>query len=272
MSTKTTMFLGSMDHSPSEQLGKPDDWHTTVLILSEGGEHFDAARDVALRLDLRDGQLRKWAKNPRYRKNREFGAALLDVLPGRAMFIRAISAQARTIIQSYPHMIEELGLSGLVEGFSKNEKPYLKFGPFTRVNYGTSPQTVYFDILERQALPLVFICHFILRVHQQMMPVMKKQRLEIEWVDWQLMHNKFPGDVAGPMGSLFNAIMSGAARHGLAAGNMRSMTINDPREDPGSSFADNIAGWLSEKLVQEGRRQPPPEIGDSFSWEIWQPA
>ena len=35
-------YIGSMDHSPSEQLGAPDDWHTTVLILSEAGQHDDA--------------------------------------------------------------------------------------------------------------------------------------------------------------------------------------------------------------------------------------
>jgi hypothetical protein len=74
MSNKITMYLGSMDHSPSEQLGEPDDWHTTVLLLSEAGQHFDAAKDVALRLDCRDGLLRKWSKNPLYRRKEKFGA------------------------------------------------------------------------------------------------------------------------------------------------------------------------------------------------------
>jgi len=128
---------------------------------------------------------------------------------------------------------------------------------------------VYFDVLERQALPLIFICHFVLRMHQKLMPIIKKLRPEIDWVDWQLMPNMFPGGVGGRMASLFHAVMSGAARQGLVAGNMRLMTFDDARDDPGSSFADNIAGWLSEKLGQGAEGFALPIIGDSFDWEIW---
>jgi hypothetical protein len=269
MSNKITMYLGSMDHSPSEQLGEPDDWHTTVLILSEAGQHDDAAKDVALRLGCRDGLLRKWSKNPPYRQKDEFGAALMEALPGHAVFVRAISAQARIISQSYPHMIDELGLSSLVQSFSKNEKPYLKFGPFMRVSYGAEPEPAYFDILERQALPLIFICHYVLRMHPQLMQIIKKQRPEIDWVDWQLMPNKFPGDISGPMGSLFHAIMSGAAHHQLVDGNIRVVTFNNSKDDVGSSFADNIAGWLSGKLGQGSEGFDLPIIGSSFDWNVW---
>jgi hypothetical protein len=193
----------------------------------------------------------------------------MDALPGHAVFVRAISAQARTISKSYPLMIEQLGLSGLVGSFSKNEKPYVKFGPFERVSVEAKLEPAYFDIIERQALPLIFICHFLLRMHQNLMPIIKKQRPEIDWVDWQLMPNKFPGDVAGPMASLFHAIMSGAASQRLVAGNIRIMTFNNAKDDAGSSFADNIAGWLSEKLSKELEGSALPIIGDSFDWEIW---
>jgi hypothetical protein len=58
-----------MDHSPTEQLGHdPQQWHTTVIILSEGGEHFHLAKAIAENLGLKDGQLRKWSRNPSYRK------------------------------------------------------------------------------------------------------------------------------------------------------------------------------------------------------------
>jgi hypothetical protein len=267
MTIRITMYLGSMDHSPSEQLGEPDDWHTTVLILSEGGQHDDAARDVATRLGCPDGKLRKWSKNPAYRRKGMFGAALKDALPGHAVFVRVICAQARTIAQCHPHMIEQLRLSGLVESFSKNEKPYLKFGPFTRVTAEGSSEPVFFNIIERQAIPLIFICHYVVRMHQQMMLIIKKQRPEIERVDWQLMPNKFPGDVTGPMGSLFHAIMSGVAHQRLIAGSIRVVTFNDAKADVGSSFADNIAGWVSEELGKGGLAFPM--IGDSFDGEIW---
>jgi hypothetical protein len=255
-----------MDHSPSEQLGEPNDWHTTVLILSEGGQHFDAAKDVASRLGCRNGLLSKWSKNPSYRREGTFGAALTDALPLHDVFVRVICAQGRTISQSYPHMIAQLGLNGLVASFFKNEKPYLRFGPFTRVS---DSEPVFFDIIERQAIPLIFISHYLLRMHQQLMPIIKKQRPEIDWVDWQLMPNKFPGDVAGRMASLFHAIMSGAAHRRLVAGTMRVMTFNDAKADVGSSFADNIAGWVSEELDKNPGGLDFPLTGDSFAGEIW---
>jgi hypothetical protein len=270
MSTKITMLLGSMDHSPSEQLGKPDDWHTSVLILSEGGEHFGMAKDLALRLNLSDGVLRKWSNNPSYRRKGEFGAALSKALPQGGVYINAISAQSRTIRHSYAHMISQLQLAHLTEAFSKNGKPYLRFGPFTRLSPGKEPQTAYFEILERQAISLVFICHFVLRTHQQLMPIIREQRPEIEWVDWQLMPNKFPGDIRGPMGSLFHAIMSGATHQRLAAGNIRIATFNSSKDDEGSLIADNIAGWLSELIVSEQQQLALQVASRSFGWQIWQ--
>jgi hypothetical protein len=269
MTTRITMFLGSMDHSPSEQLGEPDDWHTSVLILSEAAEHSDLAKNLALRLKLSDGLLRKWSGNPTYRRNGEFAVALSDVLPQNGVFIQAISAQSRTIRQSYACMIAQLRLTHLVEAFSKNEKPYLRFGPFTRLRHGREPEPAYFEILERQAISLIFICQFVLRTHQLLMPIIITQRPEIEWIDWQLMPNKFPGDVRGPMGSLFHAIMSGTTRIGLAAGNIRIVTFDDAKDDEGSSIADNIAGWLSE-LISSGQDDLAlPLRGKPFGWDIW---
>jgi hypothetical protein len=267
-----TMYIGSMDHSPSEQLGDPSDWHTTVLILSEGGQQTDdVASDVASQLGCRDGLLGKWSKNPSYRRRGTFGAALADALSRHDVFVRVICAQGRTISQCYPQLIQQLGLKGLVETFFKNEKPYLKFGPFYRygVHAEGDSEPVYFDIVERQAVPLIFICHYLFRMHQQLMPIIREQRPEIEWVDWQLMPNKFPGDVRGPMGSLFHAIMSGATHQRLVAGTIRVMTFNNAKDDVGSSFADNIAGWVSEQIVKHPDRLDFPAIGNSFGGEIW---
>ncbi len=203
MSSKITMYLGSMDHSPSEQLGEPDDWHTTVLILSEAGQHFDAAKDVASRLGCRNGLLRKWSKKPSYRQNGTFGAALADALPRHDIFVRVICAQARTISQSYRHMIEQLGLNGLVESFSKNEKPYLRFGPFTRV----TPEGDFRACIFRHYRTTSGFSHFHLSLLASYAPTTYANRNEAtagdRWVDWQLMPNKFPGDVTGPMASLF---------------------------------------------------------------------
>jgi hypothetical protein len=200
----------------------------------------------------------------------------LNAIKDFPIFVRAISANAGTIRACYSSIVAQLGLSGLVTTFSKNNKQYLKFGPFMPVKHASDPgqatpsfEQAEFEIVERQALPLLFICHFVLRTHQLLMPVIRKTRLELEWIDWQLMPNKFPGDHSGPMGSLFNAIMSGATYAHLVAGNVRILTFNQSEEDEGSSLADNIAGNLTERL---SKKQPTAfaQCGDAFKWEIWQ--
>ena len=275
----TTMYLASLDHSPSEQLGNPDDWHTTVLILSESAEHWNLAQDIARDLRCRDGMLRKWSKNPAYRRSGAFERALKNSLPGRGIYIRTISAQARTIRISYSHMIGELRLSGLIESFVRNDKSYLRFGPFRRIKIRgvedgilkEHSEPAEFEILERQGLALIFICHYLLRMHRRLLPIIQKQRSEVEWIDWQLMPNKFPGDVTGPMGSLFHAIMSGVTHHRLVMGNIRIMTFDKSSDDLGSALADNIAGLCADKLRLDLIRSQSDfsGLGDSFDWEIW---
>jgi hypothetical protein len=208
-------------------------------------------------------------------KKGSFEAAVIDTIQNYPVFIRAISANAGTIRACYPSIVAQLGLTGLVTMFRRNNKPYLKLGPFTRVKYASDQQgqltqslePAEFEILERQALTLLFICHFVLRTHQLLMPIIRKTRPEIEWIDWQLMPNRFPGDHSGPMGSLFHAIMSGATHLGLVAGNIRIMTFNQSEADEGSSLADNIAGNLTERL----RKKQPTALakcGDAFNWEV----
>ena len=274
------MYLASMDHSPSEQLGNPDDWHTTVLILSESGQDWKLAEDIAKQLHCREAMLTKWSRNPIYRRNGTLENALKNGLPGSAVYIRVISAQAHTIRTSYPHMIGELGLSGSVKRFVKNDKPYLMFGPFQRVKIlgvednklKTQSESAEFEIAERQALSLIFICHYPLRMHHQLMMIVRRQRPELEWIDWQLMPDKFPGDLNGPMASLFHAIMSGATNQRLVAGNIRIATFNMSNDDIGSAFADNIAGLFAEKLAiddKESARSTFGAIDQLIDWEIW---
>jgi hypothetical protein len=273
MALSFATYLGSMDHSPSEQLGDLDDWHTTALLLSEAAQHWALAQKIAQRLQMRDGLIRKWSSNPAYRKSGKFEAALLENLDKSGTYVRVISAQGRTIRHCFDQMVAQLGLSGLVEKTTRNEKLYLKFGPYRRVivpNNETATDPVYFEVIEQQALPLIFICHFVLRMHQQLLPVIRRRQPEIEWIDWQLMPNKFPGDITGPMASLFHAIMSGAAHQRLVAGNIRIITFNKSRDDVGSSLADNIAGWAAEKLIRNQPMNPALKgTGDAFDWEIW---
>jgi hypothetical protein len=276
----TTMYLVSMDHSPSEQLGNPDDWHTTALILSESGQHWKLAEDITKQLRCREAMLTKWSRNPIYRRNGTFEDALKSSLPGRAVYIRVISAQAHTIRTSFPHLIEELGLSEFVKKSVKNDKSYLKFGPFQRVKIlsvehnklKTQSESAEFEIAERQGLSLIFICHYLIRMHHQLMMIIQKQRPELESIDWQLMPDKFPGDLNGPMASLFHAIMSGATNQRLVAGNILIATFTKSNNDTGSAFADNIVGLFAGKLEVDDKESAQSTFGaidQLIDWEIW---
>jgi hypothetical protein len=111
-------------------------------------------------------------------------------------------------------------------------------------------------------------------MHQQLMPLIHLEQPALDWMDWQLMPNKFPGDTQGPMASLFHAIMSGSTASRLVAGKIRVMTLSESEGDHGSILADNIAGLLREKLSRGGFGlvQPAPRCGTSILWEIWQTA
>ena len=104
------------------------------------------------------------------------------------------------------------------------------------------------------------------------MTIVQSEQPSIEWVDWQLMHNKFPGDVRGPMASLFGAIMTGAVHAGLVAGNMRIGTFNEAKSDQGNLLADNVAGFFADKIIRGERdfeKPPTKSKGSSLLWEIW---
>jgi hypothetical protein len=273
-----TMYLGSMDHSPSEQLGDPNRWHTTVLILSEGNEHWNLAKDIALELRCPKGQLQKWSRIPNYRRNGAFEDVLGQLGPKYPVQILAISAQARAIEFSVAHMIEQLGMAGLVVPFVKNGKSYLRFGPFEVVRIRSDERgslehagPVEFTLVRHQAVPMIFISHYLLRMHQQLLNNLQVVRENLHWLDIQIMPNKFPGGTEGPMAALFHAIMSGASHQGLIKGNVRVMTFVHSHEDAGSALADNIAGLLTEKLnrPKASSSQVSPK---AFHWEVWRVA
>jgi hypothetical protein len=86
------------------------------------------------------------------------------------------------------------------------------------------------------------------------------------------MPDKFPGDLNGPMASLFQAIMSGVTNQQLVAGNIRIATFNKSSDDIGSALADNIAGLFAEKLEVDDKASAQSTFGaidQLIDWEIW---
>jgi hypothetical protein len=267
-----------MDHSPSEQL--TDDlsqWHTSVLILSEGGEHWQLAADLANRIGSRGSVLRRWSGKRAQSYKPNFASEIMNCLAAYPVSVCAVSAKAKTIKLAIDRMLQDLGLSELLQiNPVPGKKIYWEFGPFYRKNASCQGSAVgdptYFKLPENQAVPVIFICHFVLRAHHQHFQNIRAERQELEWIDWQLMPNKFPNDIDGPMASLFNAIMSGAASQLLVSGNIRVVNFLHSHDDHGSTLADNVAGFLSDKLVREEYSVEIPEkrgAGSSFIWQIW---
>jgi len=269
-----------MDHTPSEQLGDPQLWHTTVLVLSEGGEHWELASDIARQMMCKNDTLKKWSGRLSRRYKQDFERALKERIAAYPVHVRAISAQGRTITTCLDHMVQELGLNGLVQQCNRNGKSYLEFGPFQQILFDASAEAELnmrtvpknFLLAERQGIPLVFMAHFLFRMHRHVLALIQDDHPELDWIDWQLMPNKFPGDIGGPMAKLFHAIMSGATHARLVMGNIRVVTLADSKDDHGSYLCDNLAGLLSQRLESNeiGLIEPQQfSLGASFYWEVW---
>jgi hypothetical protein len=262
----TTMQIVSVDHSPSEQLGPDDQWHTSVVVASPGNEHYSLSKELARCIGTQSEVLVKWSGRKRRNYAERFEEELGVRIAKYPAQIRAISATARTIRAVSGQYVAQLGLSEAVERLDINGRRSLQFGPFIRLrNNGVREANVFFALNENRALSLLHIAHFLLRTHQELFRLAQAQQPDVNWMDWQIMPNKFPGGMEGDMASLFHAIMSGAAHARLAAGNMRIMTLRNPRDDLGAALADNIAGLLREKLNQGDRSFALPQA----KWEIW---
>ncbi len=241
-----TMYICSMDHSPSEQLGPADAWHTTALILSISGQQWSRGDTVAEAMGVQSGHLKKWSKYKPHQKKR-FETEFYKMLASSSMYVAAISAQASAIEFSFDHMITELGLTGLVTPIQRNGKPYLVFGPFLKLSSDGSTTEVRFSVLRARALPLIFIAHFVVRMHQKLLSQLHQENPVIEWMDWQISADKFAGDLEGEMSSLFFALMGLLPQEKIVSGNLRGHTHLDG--DQGTALADNIAGMLRDGIA-----------------------
>ncbi|MEP1933714.1 MAG: hypothetical protein ABJJ37_20780, partial [Roseibium sp.] len=103
--------------------------------------------------------------------------------------------------------------------------------------------------------------------HQRLLPALRVDRPQLDWLDMQLMPNKFPGGIDGRMALLFDAIMS-LTTPGLIKGNLRIATFVNSKGDAGNELADNVAGLLRDKIAS-GNHEFLPGINQT-GWEIWE--
>lgn len=202
------MLLASLDHSPSEQLVEPDEWHTTALLLSEGGEHWDQFPSALAARMGRDG-LEKWAGGKSQQTYRtDFRSEFYTCLADFPVHARAISAQANVIAACFESMIKALGLGE--DDVRRKGTHKVEFGPFLRGSYGQKPHEWRCVLPEHQAMPLVFLCFFLQRTHKSILQILKNDAVDVDWVDWQIMHDPFPG--ATQMRGVFSALRRGDNR------------------------------------------------------------
>lgn len=253
------MVVCSMDHSPSEQIsGNELEWHTTVLLVSEGADQWTVAQQIAEDLTIQSGALKKWSRTKPPQKAK-FTAAMQEHLAADGMQVFAVSARAREITSSHNHYLSELGLTGHCQTFDRDGKLYTEFGPFIQQSPGELPVERRTTIPASQAGYLLHLVHFFIRTHR-----MHKLGTEpnAPYVDWQISADRMPGDIDGRMFLAFQALMQAT---GGIEGSWRFLTFRS--KDPGSQLTDNIAGHLQDCL---SAGQDTPLRGKRFHWEVWE--
>jgi hypothetical protein len=246
-------YLAFMDHSITEQLtGCPAAWHTTAVALSEGGEVSDLANRIAQGISPGQPRLRKWsagrgAGKRRYRA--AFYQELARHLPSAKVYLLATSATEATIIQTREQLFRELGIADVSQERTRpGGSPILRVGPFI---HSESSADHYFELPLNRALMVVWVAHFVARMHHMLRLQLQGAQPEPVVVDWFFYHDKFAGDSpdASPAMSFFQALVSG----NIHDGNVRSGFFVESDTVEADLFADNVAGLFNSSREREAK-------------------
>ncbi|MCS3502284.1 hypothetical protein M2189_008206 [Bradyrhizobium japonicum] len=252
------LFVASLDHSPTEQL-VGEKWHTSALILSARVEHSALAHELGRIANPRTCKLTKWGRaNPHYRKR--FCSSLMSALSRHRVMVFAVSATESSIAASEQHFIKELGGTSCYRRDVLDGRARVSMGPFVNVRTGDQ-HTV--ELPGNQAPMVLFIAHFLRRIHQQMHVALSAQ------VTWNFFGDKPP---AGAGGAFDNAL---AALLGLSnqAGQLRWGYFIEGDIVEIDLLADNVAGLLNE--IMRVPQRYPQKFGDEtrgdglLYWERW---
>ena len=248
-------YLAFMDHSITEQLtGCPAAWHTTAIALSEGGEVSGLANQIAQAIYLAQPRLRKWsagrgAGKRRYRA--AFSQELARQLPSAKVFLLVTSATEATIIQTRDQLFRELAIADVSQEHPRpGANPMLRVGPFIQRQSGADH---YFELPLNRALMVVWVAHFVARMHRMFGLQLQGAQPEPVVVDWFFYHDKFAGDSpdASPAMSFFQTLVSG----NISNGNVRSGFFVESDTVQADLLADNVAG-LFNRLRETGAEDP----------------
>ncbi|MFF2322398.1 hypothetical protein ACFVTJ_15220 [Agrobacterium sp. NPDC058088] len=230
------MLVASMDHSPQEIPNDRDVWHTSALLVSVSAEQWDWDKVLGPLLNPQGKKLRKWAARRSDRYRNEFRRQFPGFLASSGVFALALSVQGKTIIDSLPELISQMDLGGNIH----------VSGEKTIISGLASGRN--FTLPTRQAASVVYITHFICRMHALILDRLREDDGNIVWCDWQISPDNFPLGIDGPMSTLFYIIAENAAKIRLVSGNLRVSTHLSG--DPGVDVCDNLAGMLRDDLTQ----------------------
>ena len=232
-----TMLVASMDHSPQEIPNNRDVWHTSALLVSVSAEQWGWDEVLGPLLNPQGKRLRKWAARRSDRYHSEFRRQFPDVLAGSRVFALALSVQGKIVIDSLPELIGQMGLGENI----------LVSGQETTISGLASGRD--FTLPTIQAASVVYLMHFICRMHALILDRLHEDDGEIVWCDWQISPDNFPLGVNGPMATLFSIIANSTGKMRLVSGNLRVLT-HHLDGDPGIDVCDNLAGMLRDDLAQ----------------------
>jgi hypothetical protein len=235
-----------MDHSITELLtGHPGAWHTTAIALSEAGrEVSDLANRIARGIFPRAPRLRKWSGGRGVGKRRyrlAFCRELTRHLPAAKVYLLATSATEAAIIKARDQLIRELRIAHLSQEIVRpGGTSALRVGPFIHRESGPGH---YFELSLNRALMVIWIVHFVARMHHMLRRQLQGDRVEPVAVDLFFYHDKFAGDSydASPAMSFFQTLVSGNISHG----NVRSAFFAESDKVEEDLLADNVARLLN---------------------------
>jgi hypothetical protein len=238
-------YLAFMDHSITEQLtGCPTAWHTTAIVLAEGGEVSELASRIARGIYPKEPRLRKWsagrvAGKMRYRK--AFARELAQHLPSAKVLLLATSATEDVILHARDQLFQQLRINNIVSELTRpTGTTVLRVGPFFNC---TTNKEHFFELPLNRAIMAVWVAHFVARMHNNLRLQLQAMTPDPVIVDWFFCHDKFAGDSANSrtMMSFYHALASGS----ISDGNIRSGFFVDSDTVDADLLADNVAGFFN---------------------------
>jgi hypothetical protein len=226
------------------------------MLVSEAADQWEWAKTLLANLSPQASNLPKWSKaRPGFK--RRFTRGFHAMLSETQIYGLAISARASVIDGVFEELIDQLQLRSDM----KVEGDVVELGPTTRGEFIQLPR--------KEAAPIVFICHFVLRMHAALLVDLRMRR-GWEWCDWQISPDNFQHGINGPMATLFSNLLNSAPVLRLSSGSLRTITFTEG--DPGNDVADLVAGALASSFAP-GRTSmtgnaTKPTIGKLY-WERW---